>query len=73
MAETDLTNEDTRRRSLNHFGVWALADEYWRLATPDRAALRKRWILRPQLDGHPGTHDRLLALEPLGAGGLALE
>jgi len=67
LAETDLTNEDTRRRSLNHFGVWALADEYWRLATPDRAALRKRWIAAFDRIATASHHYRAFPIEARGS------
>ena len=44
MATEADTVSDELRSSLNHFGVFALTDEYWRLSEEERANLRVAWV-----------------------------
>lgn len=44
MADTELNGNETSVRSLNHFGVYALTQDYWRLSESERCALRKEWV-----------------------------
>ena len=43
MATEDDTVNDELQSSLNHFGVFALTDEYWRLSEEERAKLQVAW------------------------------
>lgn len=44
MADTNLTSGSVDARSLNHFGVYALTPEYWKLSDRERCALRTDWV-----------------------------
>ncbi len=43
MATEDDTVNDELQSSLNHFGVYSLTDEYWRLSEDERTALQVSW------------------------------
>lgn len=42
-AEDDAVN-DAPESSLNHFGIFTLTDDYWRLSEDERAELQVRWV-----------------------------
>ncbi len=43
MATEDDAVNDEPQSSLNHFGVYSLTDEYWRLSEEERTALQVSW------------------------------
>ncbi len=44
MATEDDAVSDELQSSLNHFGVYSLTDDYWRLSEEERGDLRVAWI-----------------------------
>jgi chlorite dismutase len=46
MTEQGAERAEGGGRSLNHFGVYGLTPEYWRLADAERCALRTEWVQR---------------------------
>lgn len=44
MATEDDAVSDEPQSSLNHFGVYSLTDDYWRLSEEERGDLRVAWI-----------------------------
>ena len=62
-----MNDEDVRHRSLNHFGVWSLTDEYWRLTAAERLALRESWIAAFAGLATVAHHYRLFPMESRGS------
>ena len=44
MATEDDTVSDELQSALNHFGVYTLTDDYWRLSEAERADLQVAWV-----------------------------